>query len=219
MKKALFFLTFAAITVIAAFPVHAQIIGPAVGDSNLLSGLGSISGNVAYSSQHALDPTIGPANLTDGLGGNYNSVFSFEANTEQSIAITGFDSTLGVIRIWSVPGGSAPLSVTIYGSTNSTTSLNSADYALTLVGTTTLSPWSPSTDGHSDYNQYKVFNVSAPAGTQSLLFDFGVSGNYTAVAEFQAFAAIPEPSTWAMLLLGMGALVLGIRRRQGHLNF
>lgn len=37
--------------------------------------------------------------------------------------------------------------------------------------------------------------------------------NYFAVSEFQAFAAVPEPATWAMLILGMGVVGGAMRRR------
>ena len=36
--------------------------------------------------------------------------------------------------------------------------------------------------------------------------------NYFAVSEFQAFAAVPEPATWAMLILGMGVVGGAMRR-------
>lgn len=45
-------------------------------------------------------------------------------------------------------------------------------------------------------------------------FRFSATGgdNYYAVSEIQAFAAVPEPATWAMLILGFGLLGGAMRR-------
>ena len=52
-----------------------------------------------------------------------------------------------------------------------------------------------------------IISVSAPAGTQSLYFNFGNSGGTgMAVAEIQAFAA-PEPSALVLLACGVMALL------------
>jgi hypothetical protein len=60
---------------------------------------------------------------------------------------------------------------------------------------------------------YKEFLVNAAAGTKSLYFNFGTTGggdvgwNIARISEIQAFAAVPEPSTVALLASGVMALL------------
>jgi len=42
----------------------------------------------------------------------------------------------------------------------------------------------------------------------------GPNGSYSGTINVQAVRGVPEPATWAMMLLGFGAMGLSIRRRQ-----
>jgi len=73
-------------------------------------------------------------------------------------------------------------------------------------------------------------NVAGPAGNVSVFwqFDFGATGaDYIALDNEQGFSnavlytakgpgAVPEPGTWAMMLLGFGAVGFGLRRRKSQ---
>jgi hypothetical protein len=65
------------------------------------------------------------------------------------------------------------------------------------LGSTRFSPF-PGTGG-----------FEAPTGTQGTVFDDGYFG-----PNFQLLAAVPEPSTWAMMLVGFGAVGFAMRRRR-----
>ena len=69
-------------------------------------------------------------------------------------------------------------------------------------------------------------NVAGPAGNVSVfwLFDFGTEGaNFVALDDVQGFSnavlyttalGVPEPATWAMMLLGFGAAGYAMRRKR-----
>ena len=51
-------------------------------------------------------------------------------------------------------------------------------------------------------------NVLSVAGTA------GSSASYSGTLSFSSMAAVPEPATWAMMLLGFGAVGFSMRRRR-----
>lgn len=61
-----------------------------------------------------------------------------------------------------------------------------------------------------DVQQFSLANVLVPSGLQVLSISGSGYGSYGGSV---AFAAIPEPATWAMLILGFGAAGMVLRRR------
>lgn len=53
-----------------------------------------------------------------------------------------------------------------------------------------------------------------PITTDRFRFSATAGDNYYAVSEIQAFQAVPEPATWAMLILGFGLVGRTLRRRR-----
>jgi hypothetical protein len=205
---------------------------PMVTDTNLLSGLAANPANVGVSSYfndgsaaNAYGPgaaDYGPQNSTNGAGGGAGAGNDFvfaQGDSDERLAITGFNSRVSDIRVWTA-SDLAPSQITIYSSTTSETSINSANYS-SLLSTVVGPAWIAGT-GASMGLEYADFQVSAPAGTQSLLFDFGAtnSGNpqipgFVRVAEVQAFAPVPEPST-IVALCGLAAMGLFLFARRGN---
>ena len=112
----------------------------------------------------------------------------------------------------------APSVISIYSSTSSTTSIIAAGYGAAIASTTSPA-WIAGT-GASAGLEYADFKVATPAGTQSLLFDFGAtnSGNpqyagFVRVAELQAYPT-PEPSSIVLWGLGVAASLFAYRRRK-----
>lgn len=54
---------------------------------------------------------------------------------------------------------------------------------------------------------------SNPGDTSAYVSDWAVGPQYTNYA-FRVAAAVPEPATWAMMLLGFGVIGFGMRRRR-----
>ncbi len=109
----------------------------------------------------------------------------------------------------------------------------------TASGETTVSPGISVTAGQLYVAYLTVFGNAGPDGT--ITFDLGTSnpdlgyfvfnntdnpvgdsswnyfanfGNARFSATFDAQAAVPEPSTWALMILGFGAMGFAMRRRQ-----
>ena len=170
---------------------------------------GSTGGGIA----HAVNNLVNTATVDDGLT-------FLDSDTNQRLAITGFNSPLREIRLFSDPvdGGRLPPLLTIYYSTLSTTSLTSSDSNYTgsngglLVPTMSLSPASFDHPVAGANSAYLDLFVNAPAGTQTLLFEFGAATDLgDRIAEVQAFA-VPEPESLAALAMVAGVFVLCFRR-------
>jgi hypothetical protein len=207
------------------------------------------NGNIlSPSDTFASDPVSGSFTVAQALDGKVTSqgppqadnglIFSgsegFNAGSglnPQRFAITGFNSPISQIWLYVITTDTLRMpsteddgeSIMIKSSTTSTTSLNAADYATSLLPLTTFptaafshSPAvvDPVNDPARSDSKYIAIPVSAPAGTQSLFFDFDGGGNGVRIQEVQAFAPVPEPSSIALLVVAGAALCLGWRARQ-----
>lgn len=78
------------------------------------------------------------------------------------------------------------------------------------------------TRGHADWqSDYAMFDALAFFGGETGAFDPAVAGSTTvpSVAQvdnvnIKAIPVVPEPGSWVMLILGIGALGLIVRRRR-----
>ncbi len=127
--------------------------------------------------------------LTDGT--NASHVFA-DSDASQRLVIHGFNSPVKLIRIWRAFDRIAQ-DVTIRASRSDLTSLTAADYEISLSAKSSIV-------FNSDC--YTDIHVEAPAGTQSLFFDFGDRSEYYPAGgwdhpagvrtdEIQAFASLP----------------------------
>ena len=168
------------------------------------SDLASSSSNTGFGAglSQINDNFVNTANQDNGL------IFG-NSDTDQRVAITGFNSKIVDIRFFSSPSdpGRFPSSLSVYYSTSSTTSLTSSSYTGLLFATPALNgsaftPVAGSTAAYID------LYVNAPVGTQSLLFDIGsANGEGDRISELQAFAAVPEPSSLSLCVLSAGFLI------------
>jgi len=205
---------------ISALPAQADLVNVAT-PGNLLALLPSVDLKASSEANFGTSPSQAVDNLINTASTDNGQIFA-NNDTDQRLAITGFDSKVLDIRLFLDPTdpGRFPSSVTIFFSDFSTTSLNSGDSNYTgsnggqLLPKTTLTPGSitPLPGAHSGPID---FLVDAPAGTQTLLFDFGpeTSGLGVRIAEVQAFAITPEPALASLLLAGLFAVALFVFRR------
>ena len=80
----------------------------------------------------------------------------------------------------------------------------------TLGGTWALFPDDPANDIKEDWG---LSGLYLPAGTYTLHIQ-GTRGTNTSYQGGIAFAAVPEPATWGMMLMGFGAIGFAMRRRR-----
>lgn len=192
----------AALPLALAAPAQAQVIG-SLGHSDdpfsSLSGAGldggalaTLSGGTIY---HADQPFADiPA------GGVFENTFLAAGPTSGNVATLTFTAPVDYLSfLWGSPDTYNRLLV------NSTT----GSYAFTASGLGFAV-----TDGTQSFSQYVQFAVSAPGELiTSVVFSNTPTTDAFEVANFRVGSAVPEPATWAMLLLGFGALGGALRRR------
>jgi hypothetical protein len=79
-----------------------------------------------------------------------------------------------------------------------------------IIGSILINPHAGSTD---QFEHHALTDLALGAGTYTL----NVAGTRGTTATFTgniSFAAVPEPGTWAMMLLGFGAVGFAMRRRR-----
>jgi hypothetical protein len=166
----------------------------------------------------------GPQNAVDLNG--YNQLFFNDGQAgNETLSLTNFSDPSGIdtLRFYDTEeyeAGRLAGSVTIYTSTSVETSTSSADY--TLLGNFALPTMSNSavTNGHSYttasyagtngvYDYYDdLTGLGIGSNVKSILLDFGPTpGIGYGFSEIQGFAATPEPSTYALIGLGLLALL------------
>jgi hypothetical protein len=155
-------------------------------------------------------PDVENSHAIDGyLRGTPNPPFNglIFSGAPEILSLSGFTpGPIGLIRVWTIAAdpGRVPTSVTIRSSISLVSTLTATDYE-TVLGTFTPLFTGPPPAG-TDEN-YADFVVTAPAGTQSLFFDFD-SPSGARLSEVQAF--VPEPASIGLAALAAGLLV---RRR------
>lgn len=169
-----------------------------VDGQNILSGK-KVTTTSYYENMLAFDPS----HVTDGSTSTF--VFS-DSDTARSMAITGFDSSVNLIRIWK-GGDRVPDTVSI-GYTTVTDSVDPGDYTSLRDVTGLLSMFNAA--GYAD------IAVNAPVGTKGLGFVWGAGDNSpgSQILEIQAFTTIPEPSALALVVCGLFGLLAYAWRKQ-----
>jgi hypothetical protein len=79
-----------------------------------------------------------------------------------------------------------------------------------IVGSILINPAADSTDL---FEHYALTDLALDAGTYTLRMT-GTRGTTSTFTGNISFAAVPEPGTWAMMLLGFGAVGFAMRRRR-----
>ncbi len=213
MRKMLLAAALAAATMIIAAPASAAAVltftdapanspGPGytvVDDFSSLAGLTNISGDVQIKSGAADGNGAPPAN-GNPLGNPYLSVLGGGSATYNfATPVTSFEFDWGSIDSYN------------------TLTINASDGTFTVIpGTTTgLTPFPNAADGNQVApGTNGLFQVSSNSGETFNSITFGSSSNSFEVDDL-AVADVPEPATWAMMILGLGGIGAGLRRRRG----
>jgi hypothetical protein len=101
---------------------------------------------------------------------------------------------------------------------NATLSASETTNPLTFISFDTITlngvSFNAVTTGTADF--YTLFNQLVVSGNPNTLFISGTSGGNAAYSGTLTFAAgaVPEPGTWAMMLLGFGGIGFAMRRKR-----
>ena len=147
--------------------------------------------------------TITPVgSLTDVQTGSFTVSYD-AANAVNPFTLTAFNYTIGstVFTTANTFTIGSPLGFNIYGGTDVNV-----------------------TEGVNDFGL--LFNVGAGGVLSPFFFEFTQAGSAGSGAAdvahgfvlTQGSGAVPEPSTWAMMLVGFGAVGFAIRRHRKHLS-
>ena len=148
-----------------------------------------------------------PKNATVGNGGGTQLVYNL-ANASNLEALNFYFAP------WS--GRQNPTPIDVYTSTTLADNTGAASWSLLI-----------STPGYNNVDNVNSFGLGSSlasitnsaggniaTGVQSLKFVFGTAqNNYVGLGEIDAIAAVPEPSTWAMLAFSMTTVMVLRRRR------
>lgn len=157
---------------------------------------GKLAGNGTFSSLVSLPTSTG---LTPGLGGAGTLTFS------GGLSLTG-----GVVMDFGLGSISDRLLVTggtLTGPASGTVTLNLSALDGFAAGTYTLINWNGASLSSLTAASFNIGNV--PDGMLASDFTLSVSGT-----TLQLYTAVPEPSTYALLALGLGILGLNVWRKR-----
>lgn len=164
------------------------------------------------------------------VSGLFALAFSSNANAALTITIAGASGTFGNSTVVCPPGPTpcafanlanfvTPIGYRLVGvtlssimtGTNSATnidftvaSLNGVNFAVTSFG---------------DVEFRRLQNLLLIAGANNTLRIEGITGGDASYAGTLSFAAVPEPSVWAMMILGIGIIGVGLRQRRTVLSY
>jgi hypothetical protein len=207
MSKMLLAAALAASTLVFAAPASAAVVlsftggaqSPTSGytvvdDFSSLAGLTNIIGDVQIKSGAADGNGAPPANVTP-LGNPYLSVLAGGSATYNFAApVSAFQFDWGSIDTY-----------------NSLT-INASDGSIVVVPGGSLFPNAANGDQIAAGTN-GLFQVSSNSGQTFNSITFASSGNSFELDNL-AVAPVPEPATWAMMILGLGGIGAGLRRRR-----
>jgi hypothetical protein len=168
--------------------------------SNVLTNAGFESGSLAPWTTNSGTPTVTSAQAHTGT----YSVAEFSSDQVKQTFSAIATSDISEVSFWALRDG-GPFDQYTFFYSDST----SANFLLDALGA-------------SGWNQYNVTSNLAAGKSLTGFAIFGTSPGPAYLDDFviNTGAAVPEPSTWAMVLLGFGAIGFAMRRsrRRGALH-
>lgn len=176
-----------------------------------------------------------PFNFTDAFGNNFQGQEIYSLNGMPSISLNQGDQlnvTVTLDAPWTVPPTSKAFTSVNLLLFSTSFENNNPQVPTTSTGTVTLSylgnPFLSQSTGGNTANQVGLGSSSSPPNGgfvfDKAAFDFTVSNLGTSPQTIDtadiywelgtyAAAGVPEPATWAMLILGMAMMGWAVRRR------
>ncbi|MFD1786733.1 FxDxF family PEP-CTERM protein [Sphingomonas floccifaciens] len=176
-----------------------------------------LSAAIAFSAMVAVQPALAATTVQtcgSGAAGSCSITFNGTNGVYSNLAVT--NSPFTDTYLFDLGTGTLSLDLT----TTYANARQDIDFSLVRVGTTGSMVNVPFVLGTDE--TYRISNLAVTAGQYMLtLTGARDSGNansafnasYTGNINFAAGSAVPEPATWAMMLLGFGLVGATMRRR------
>lgn len=184
-------------------------LGPWVRDAALMpfdDSLGALTGislsiNANGTSETSVSNPGGPANLL--LGGLFKATVN---GVQYSVPLSGSYALPGSFGGFAELNASGTQVFQIDPSLFSTF-VGTADDCITGIGVCV-----------SQHGYYGAFPTNQPPGSSFSTIEVGTFATYTVTYSYTPWSDLPEPSTWAMMLLGFAAIGLATRRDVGRVK-
>jgi hypothetical protein len=216
MKRYFLAATAAAAAAFAATPASAAVcIGIAVNGGAISNvGCDGGTGSASYVS------TSGPGGYLYNIGGTGAPALTMPQLLTQSINIQQANAANAIIDVYVTQSDLTSLNSSLLSAFTSNTLQGLASATISSYYSTTNALFGGTLLQSSVFNGTGVFtganalNVTGPWSETvrySLNFNGGVGSNFNGTANLRA---VPEPATWAMMLLGFGGIGFAMRRRR-----
>jgi autotransporter-associated beta strand protein len=194
-------------TYIGALGINQAAVAPMTNTINLSGG--TIGATANWSSSMAM-------NLTKGTSGNVTFQTSNASNAAGNITLSGVLSGTGGLNVVG-PGVLTLAGNNTYSGTtdvlNGATLSLTSNLALASTSTLTLDTFNSSVDlTFSGYDYIAALNINGTAYADGIYNASQLDGSGSGLIDV-GDVAVPEPNTWALLIGGIGALVVIARRR------
>ena len=187
-------------------------------NGGVLAGNGTFAGAVTLGQGAGLAPgfSVGTLNFGSNLTLNSGSYFLFQVQNPNGPAGTGYD-TINVTGQLNL-AAATPFTINVIslasdGSNGSVTVNPTATYKWQLANASSITGFTP-TAINVDFTNFSAVDGSGLTVVPPFVGNFSLSTSLDNTKLFLNFTPVPEPSTWALLLCGAGAVLFPALRRK-----
>jgi autotransporter-associated beta strand protein len=186
----------------------------------VLAGNGTIGGAVALGQAAGLAPgfSVGTLNFGSTLTWGSGAYFLFEVQNPAAAAGAGYDTINVTGQLNLAATAAQPFTINVIslasdGSNGSVTVNPTATYKWQLANASSITGFTP-TAINVDFTNFSAVDGSGLTVVPPFVGNFSLSTSLDNTKLFLSFTPVPEPSTWALMIVGAGAVLFPALRRR-----